>query len=97
VRDHWLATVRLTAYLLTVEVDAWRVLCAELGIDADFLLSDLPAYDTVGEAEPLARELAYTPEEAEAHLRQGAHPAKVVTVEELVALLRQTLEKLAEW
>jgi hypothetical protein len=91
-----LATVRLTAYLLTVELDAWPCFCGELGIDAYFLLDGMPGYETVREAEPLARKLGYTAAEAEAHLRQGDPNAEVVTVEGTVALLRQMLGKLTE-
>jgi len=95
--DQLLAQARLLAYLLTVGRDAWRAVCGEWGIDGEFLLRDLPGYDTVEHAEPLARKLACSAGEAEALLRQTDPAAEVLTVSGQVALLRQMLAKLSDW
>jgi hypothetical protein len=86
-------TVRMVAYLLTVHADAWGHFCAELRIDGDVLLKDLPGYDTAGLAEGAARLLAFSAAEAAAWLRRpGKEAAQVLTVESVVASLRELLD-----
>jgi hypothetical protein len=62
---------RLLAYRLVVGMESWRLLCAELHIDADVLLRGLPGYEAVQQMEPLARLMAFSAEEALAFLRES--------------------------
>jgi hypothetical protein len=89
---------RMLAYGLTVHADAWKRLAAELKIDAEILLREIPGYDTVRQADPMARSMAFTPEEAAAWLRKaGDDTSRVLTVDEVVTSLRAFLDQRVSW
>jgi len=82
----------LHAYLFLVESEGWNRFCAELNLDPDVLLRDVPGYDTVKVAEKIARVLAYTPEEAAQAVRsQHGDTAAVRAVETTLAGYRKAL------
>jgi hypothetical protein len=100
VRDEALnRLIKLFSYVLTTRLDAWQRLMRERNIDGDFLLNDLPWYKTVRHAEPIARTVAFTREEATAWLRQstGDTTSEVITVERELASMREFLERRAAW
>jgi hypothetical protein len=64
--------LKLLAYGFVVRADGWRLLCAQLPLDPEVLLKELPGYDAVGQMEQVARLLAFSAEEALAFLRADA-------------------------
>jgi len=93
--ERWMRIVRMAAYLITARRDAWRLLCGELGIDAEILLKGLPGYATVVRNEQTARALVFTPEEAAAYLRANAsEEVRPPTAETYLSGLREFLD---EW
>jgi hypothetical protein len=89
---------RLTAYRLSVEADGWARLCAELHVDGEALLRDLPCYDTLRRTEQAARLVACTAAEAAGCLRRlGPGDAALPTVEGVVLALRKFLESRVAW
>jgi hypothetical protein len=94
----WRKLLRLVAYNMVVEADAWKRLCAELHIDPETLLRDFPAYDTLRRSEEAARLDAYPPEEAAAARRSlGLDAAKAPTVEAAVKAMREFLDSRVKW
>jgi len=88
----------LAAYRLCVEADAWKRLCADLQIDPEALLRDLPCYDTLRRTEEAARPLAWAPEEATAQLRRlGAADAEAPTVEQAARAMRAFIDGRVAW
>jgi hypothetical protein len=102
----------IMAYRFVVRADGWKLLCAELHIDADVLLRDLAGYQKVREIEDTARLMACTPEQARAFFRNASKREKSLegtasadpdkyrleTPEEQAQAMRQHLdEKLAAW
>jgi hypothetical protein len=82
--------VRLNAYVLITHIDGWNRFCAELPVDPQGLLDFLPGWDTVSRTEALAREQAFSRDEAALFLinhgsvgaeAPGCSPAQVVTAE----------------
>lgn len=53
----------MLAYQLTVQADGWQRLCEELCLDGDYLLDDLPGYDTLKRAEAAAGCITFSLEE----------------------------------
>jgi len=89
---------RLIAYRLGVEADGWTRFCAELHLDGEALLRDLPCYDTLRRTQQAARALAWTADEAADCLRGlGPGDAVLPTVEEVTRELRQFLETRVTW
>jgi hypothetical protein len=96
--ERWRKLLRLMAYHMTVEADAWKQLCAELHIDPEALLRDFPAYDTIRRWEEAARLDAYPPEEAAAALRSlGIEADKAPTVEATMKAMREFLDSRVKW
>jgi hypothetical protein len=87
---------RMWAYLFGVEADAWGRLMAELHIDPDSLLRDLPFSDTIRQAEEALRPVAFSEEEATAFLRERHEGARPVTVETVLADMRLFLDRCVE-
>jgi hypothetical protein len=56
----------MLAYKITVEAEAWKRFCADLKIDPDTLLRDMPPFDTLKRGEEPAKLGACTAEEAAA-------------------------------
>jgi hypothetical protein len=87
-----LRVVQLWAYLFLVEGQGWERFCAELHLEGDALLRDLPGYLTVKEAEARARLWAFTPQEAaEAARAKWGDEAHVPTVDAVLADYRAGL------
>ena len=79
-------------YLFLVEGQGWERFCAELHLEDDALLRDLPGYLTVKEAEARARLWAFTPQEAaEAARAKWGDEAHVPTVDAVLADYRAGL------
>jgi hypothetical protein len=96
--ERLLGELRMLAYLFTVEADAWKRLCAEMNMDAEFLLKDVPGYPTVARLEETIRITAFTPEEATAFLRKaGDETAQADTVDTELAMMHEFLNSRAEW
>jgi hypothetical protein len=102
----------ILAYRFVVRADGWKLLCADLHIDADVLLRHLAGYRKVREIEDTARFMACTPEQARAFFRNaskreksseanasaGPDEYRLETPEEQARAMRQHLdEKLAAW
>ena len=68
--------LKMLAYRYVVRADGWRLLCAELPIDPEVLLKELPGYDTLQQMEQVARLIAFSAEEALAFLRAEAEAAR---------------------
>jgi hypothetical protein len=101
------------ACTFVVRADGWKLLCAELHVDPDSLIRELPGHDSICEMEEQARQIACSPEEAAAYLRERAaerdEPANgeaptvrreypIVTAEDVARSMRKCLEmKLASW
>jgi hypothetical protein len=64
--------LKLLAYRYVVRADGWRLLCAELHLDPEVLLKELPGYEAVQQMEQAARLIAFSAEEALAFLRADA-------------------------
>jgi hypothetical protein len=89
---------RMWAYLYTVEAEAWKRLAAELNLDSETLLRDMPCYGTLRETEEIIRRMAFTEGEATAYLRQGGDAeARAVTVEKALAGMRAVLDNRVAW
>jgi hypothetical protein len=89
---------RLTAYRLGVEADDWTRFCAELHLDGEALLRDLPCYDTLQRTKQTARLVACTAEEAADYQRRlGLGDAVLPTAEEVARGLRKFLEARVAW
>jgi hypothetical protein len=93
-----LERVRLQAYLLRVQADAWKRFCGELRIDPEAQLRDVPGYDAIKPyleaVAALTSPDALTPEEATALLRKmgGDANAQAPTVEEEAEWLHHGLD-----
>jgi hypothetical protein len=86
-----LATMRRLATRIVVLREAWRQFCAELQIDSEVLLQDLPGYATVQLTAEAAKTLALQPAEAVAVAEYGV--IAEVTVEGVLADYRATLSQ----
>jgi hypothetical protein len=62
--------LRMVSHRFLAQADGWKQLCAELHIDSEVLLQDLPGYETVQRMQAQVRLIAFTAEEARAYLRQ---------------------------
>jgi hypothetical protein len=91
--DRFEVAVHTMALRFCIEVDGWKLFCADLNLDPDALLPHLPAYHTVSEMERLARMLANTPDEATAYLRKttGSESAQLPTPDEVAESYRELL------
>jgi hypothetical protein len=109
-QDRLLNLLRLTAYRLVTYAEAWKLLTADLQIDAEDLLRDVPGYDNVRLAEQAASCMAYSEREALEYLRglvkekeptaaaDATRPIHVETAAEVATFMRQYLETtLDEW
>jgi len=85
------------AYLFTAEADGWKRLMAELGIDPETLLRDLPVFDTIRRADKDIRLVAFTEEEATSYLGEKDKEARPITVESVLAEMRTFLDRRIEW
>jgi hypothetical protein len=99
--------IQLEAHRMVVRADGWRLLCAELHLDADFVLQPLPGRETLAPTEPQARLLAFTAEEARTYLgelgarvaaAQKATPSRraeshLETAADVARAMRTTLEE----
>jgi hypothetical protein len=104
--------IQTLAFRFVVRADGWKLLCRHLQIDPDFVLRDLPGYETVCQMEQVARPIACTAEEALAWLQQvterdaaaeGALPQlgpgyRLDTAEDVARSMREFLEEeMAAW
>jgi hypothetical protein len=98
VEDRVENVLRMWAYLFVVEADAWKQLAAELQIDPETLLRDIPCYDTLRQTEEAIRLTAFTEKEATEYLRQrGDQEARPLTVESTLAEMRAFLDSRVVW
>jgi len=82
----------LWGYLFGVEVEAWKRFCAELHLDPEVLIRELPGFPTVRRAEEIARAYAFTEKEAaEAMRHKSAGDETIQTVESVLANFRAAL------
>lgn len=96
--DRFWSEVRMTAYRICVEADAWRRLCGELKIDPEALFRDLPGYEAMQATEEAARRSAFTPEEAAAYLRQSrGEGTELPTIEKSAKVMRDFINERAAW
>jgi len=68
--------LKMLAYRYVVRADGWRLLCAEMSIDPEVLLRELPGYDSVQQMEQVTRLIAFGAEEALAFLRTEAEAVR---------------------
>jgi hypothetical protein len=90
--------VQILAYRCVLQADAWESLSAELHIEPDALVKDLPGYDTVCRMVKTARVVAFTKEEATAYLSRakvvfGGGEYRIETAEEVVQAMREILQE----
>jgi hypothetical protein len=105
----WWNMLRMIAYRTVTRAEAWKLLAAELQIDPDQPLRDVPGYENMRMAEETMRYTAYSREEAIEYMGDMARqqePAadtesRAIHVEsaaEVAALMREYLEQsLKEW
>jgi hypothetical protein len=85
-------TLRLWGYLFVVETEAWNRFCAELHLDPEAVIRDMPGYPTVKKAEPSARAVAFSAEEITKAARARVPPvADICTIEMALADFRAAL------
>jgi hypothetical protein len=97
-RDRFGGLTRIFAYLFVVKLDGWRLFCAQHSYDPDFLLKGLPGYETVRRAEDEAREMAFTPEEADEWARRGRTDApRLIRPEDEAAAIGLLVKSHAQW
>lgn len=87
---------RIGAYAFCVQADAWRAFCAEIGIDPELAFYGFEnARFSLEYSEKIAREFAFTFDEAQAEMEKdfGAD-ADVITVERALADLRTVFNDL---
>jgi hypothetical protein len=89
--------IRLLAYRFVVCADAWGCLCGELGIDPHALLRGCPGFDTIKSLEEQARPIAFSAEAAAEYVRQRDGQARVSTVADTIAAMREALQRCATW
>jgi hypothetical protein len=104
--------LKMLAYRYVVRADGWRLLCAELPIDPEVLMRELPGYDAVQQMEQVARLIAFSAEEALAFLcaeAEAVRPAeegerkvrreyKIDTAADVARSMREFLQaRLDEW
>jgi hypothetical protein len=88
----------LLAYRITVEATAWKRFCAELKLDADTLLRDLPTYDTLKSGQDAAGIGAFTAEQVAAFLRKaGREDCTPPSVEDSAKEMRVFLDSRIQW
>jgi hypothetical protein len=68
--------LRMVAFRFVIDADAWKLLCAELRLDPEAILRHLPGCDLVRDMEQAARKIAFTAEEALAHVRSELEVAE---------------------
>jgi hypothetical protein len=97
------------ALCFVLRADTWKLLCAELHLDPEVLLRELPGYQRICDMEKEARATACTPEEAVASLREATVSCRlpqeeatatfrIATPEDMVRPLREFLqEQLDAW
>jgi hypothetical protein len=90
---------RVTAYLVCVQIDAWRLLCADLQMDPEAMLKDLRCYESMRYAEEEARLVAWTWDEANTVLaRSGRETVKLPTAEGAAKSMRAFIDgRVASW
>ena len=93
---------KLTAYRFVVGTDGWNRFCADLHLDPDGPLRQLPGSDTLRHMEEIARLDAFTPEAALVYWKQiaerrvattadpGEH--RLDTAEDVARLMRNSLQ-----
>lgn len=87
---------RMGAYAFCVQADAWRAFCGELGIAPNAMIAGFEdALFSLVFAEKIAREFAYTFDEAQAEARRafGADADAPITVERALQDLRGLFNK----
>jgi hypothetical protein len=89
---------RTAAYLFCVEADGWRLLCAELKIDPEALLKDLPYFEMLRISEESARASGWGAEETAAFLRRcGRGEVEPRTAEDAAKAMRAFLDQRVRW
>jgi hypothetical protein len=90
--------LRMWAYLYVVEADAWKRLAAELKIDPEAVLRDVPCYESLRQMEESIRLSAFTEQEATDYLRRRyGEEARPQTVEAELASMRAFLDSRVKW
>src|SRR4051794_3549334 len=69
----------------------------EMQVDPETLMRDLTCYDTIRQTEEQIRPMAFTEEQARGYVREKNKDACVVTVESVLAEMREFLDKRVEW
>jgi hypothetical protein len=97
-RNRFEKMTRIFAYLFVVKLDGWRLFCARHNYDTDFLLRGLPGYGTVCRAEEEAREMAFTPEEADEWAKRSRKDApRLIRPEDEAAAIGVLVKSHAQW
>lgn len=92
--------VRLSAYLYTIETDAWQVICKELGLDAnDFReISALICFpvEMMNRKDKFIRDCAFDEDEASKFLNKLLDKPnvsyKIITIKEKIKFYRENIE-----
>jgi hypothetical protein len=88
----------LYGYLFNVNLEGWRLFCAEQGFDPEICWSPLPGYGTVKMTERVAKAAAFQPEGAIAYLeRSGRKDPTPPTAEGIAARLSAAFKIRADW
>jgi hypothetical protein len=100
-------SARYLAARLLAHIDGWKRFCAEIHLEPQVLLQDMPGWQTVARTEREARELAFTPQEAAEFLRWeraaaegddevATGPAPVETAEALAKAWHEMIDELVQ-
>lgn len=86
-------TVGAAALRFCIEVDGWKLFCEGLDLEPDGIIAELPAFRTAEAMETLARQMASTPEEANAYLRKecAQEAARLPTADDVAESYRKML------
>jgi hypothetical protein len=81
------------AYLLCVKWEAWQTFCAEMNVEGDFVVRDLPGFDLLSRVVEIARDMAATREQADAFVQRKEGPdARVWTADLVVKGMHEFVE-----
>ena len=90
-------SVRLSAYLYTIETDAWRIVCDDLGLDANNFreISALVCFPVkiMNRKDKFIRDCAFDKHEADKFFKQlNDDNYRVITIEEKIRFYRENIK-----
>jgi hypothetical protein len=92
-QERFRGLARLLAYCFVIRVEAWNRLLAELKIDSEFFLKDIPGYNTICRATESMQAWAFTEAEARTYTcNKRQEDSQIASVESVLAEMRALLD-----